>query len=261
MTQKSLHPHRNQIRAWVKQGRTDAWIAHQLEVTVREVELFKRANKLVTDHEIDLLIAAELEAAAAEAERLSKQSEQSDHEPASVAAAFKVKPELAPPRGQSQADTKNQIQVAKTPVIFLVHGHDHNSRDKVRWFLERAGDHKHDIIILDERASKGQTIVEKLEEHASASQYAVVLLTGDDEGGPKRQGGTVQPRARQNVVLELGWFCGQIGRGHVTVLHEPGVELPSDIHGLVYISLSDDWERRLARELRAANLDFSLDRL
>jgi hypothetical protein len=89
MPRKSLRPHLNQIRAWVRQGRTDAWIAHQLEVSVREIEQFKRQNELVSDEEAaegagssdypeeidlraedDALIAAELEAAEAEAERL-----------------------------------------------------------------------------------------------------------------------------------------------------------------------------------------------
>jgi NACalpha-BTF3-like transcription factor len=87
MPRKSLRPHLNQIRAWVRQGRTDAWVAHQLEVTVRDIEQFKRQNELAGDEaaespgandfpeEIDLraeddaLIAAELEAAEAEAER------------------------------------------------------------------------------------------------------------------------------------------------------------------------------------------------
>ncbi len=88
MARKSLRPHLNQIRAWVRQGRTDAWVAHQLEVTVRDIEQFKRQNELVNDgepaegaiatdypDEVDLraeddaLIAAELEAAEVEAER------------------------------------------------------------------------------------------------------------------------------------------------------------------------------------------------
>ena len=85
MARRSLRPHLNQIRVWVRQGRTDAWVAHQLEVTVRDIEQFKRQNELVSDdeapegavgdypEEIDLraeddaLIAAELEAAEAEA--------------------------------------------------------------------------------------------------------------------------------------------------------------------------------------------------
>jgi len=89
MARKSLRPHLNQIRAWVRQGRTDAWVAHQLEVTVRDIEQFKRQNELVSDgeptegalattdypDEVDLraeddaLIAAELEAAEVQAER------------------------------------------------------------------------------------------------------------------------------------------------------------------------------------------------
>jgi hypothetical protein len=86
MARRSLRPHLNQIRAWVRQGRTDAWIAHQLEVTVQEIQEFKRQNDLVTDEEAategvgtaqypdeidlraedDALIAAELEAAEAQ---------------------------------------------------------------------------------------------------------------------------------------------------------------------------------------------------
>jgi len=98
MPRRSLRPHLNQIRAWVRQGRTDAWVAHQLEVSVRDIEQFKRQNELVSDEEYpegtsgagdypeeidlraedDALIAAELEAAEAEAERAREQAEQSD---------------------------------------------------------------------------------------------------------------------------------------------------------------------------------------
>jgi hypothetical protein len=99
MPRKSLRPHLNQIRAWVRQGRTDAWVAHQLEVSVRDIEQFKRQNELVSDEEIaegagapdypeeidlraedDALIAAELEAAEAEAERARAEAAQSEEE-------------------------------------------------------------------------------------------------------------------------------------------------------------------------------------
>jgi hypothetical protein len=99
MARKSLRPQLNQIRAWVRQGRTDAWVAHQLEVTVQEIEQFKRQNDLVNDSddagdgataadfgEIDLraeddaLIAAELEAAALEAERAAAEAERAKAE-------------------------------------------------------------------------------------------------------------------------------------------------------------------------------------
>ncbi len=101
MPRKSLRPHLNQVRAWVRQGRTDAWVAHQLEVTVRDIEQFKRQNELVSDDEAgenagtgdypqdidlraedDALIAAELEAAEAEAERAEAEAEQARAEAA-----------------------------------------------------------------------------------------------------------------------------------------------------------------------------------
>ncbi len=99
MPRRSLRPHLNQIRAWVRQGRTDAWVAHQLEVSVRDIEQFKRQNELVSDdesangmgvgdfpEEIDLraeddaLIAAELEAAEAEAEERARAEAEREQE-------------------------------------------------------------------------------------------------------------------------------------------------------------------------------------
>src|ERR1700722_13147835 len=95
MPRKSLRPNLNQIRAWVRQGRTDAWVAHQLEVSVRDIEQFKRQNELVEEDageggagaaeypdEIDLraeddaLIAAEHEAAEVEAERAKAEAKE-----------------------------------------------------------------------------------------------------------------------------------------------------------------------------------------
>src|SRR3977135_4432028 len=100
MPRKSLRPHLNQIRSWVRQGRTDAWIAHQLEVSVRDIEQFKRMNELIGEdalpeassspespEEIDLraeddaLIAAELEAAEIAAERARAEAEENGDEP------------------------------------------------------------------------------------------------------------------------------------------------------------------------------------
>ena len=100
MPRRSLRPHLNQIRTWVRQGRTDAWVAHQLEVSVRDIDQFKRQNELVSDEEspegaagksypeeIDLraeddaLIAAELEAAELEAERARAEAEENGEEP------------------------------------------------------------------------------------------------------------------------------------------------------------------------------------
>src|SRR5680860_987738 len=83
MVRRSLKPQLNQIRAWVQQGRTDAWIAHQLEVSASELREFRRQHDLAPDGEgegtgeIDLRdeIEAEIEAAAAEEEALAKERE------------------------------------------------------------------------------------------------------------------------------------------------------------------------------------------
>jgi hypothetical protein len=140
--------------------------------------------------------------------------------------------------------------------VFLVHGRDNTTRETVARFLESAGTDK--IVILQEQPNRGQTVIEKFESHASIAEYAVVLLTADDEGAAK--GEPTQPRARQNVVFELGFFFGQLGRDRVAVLYEPEVELPSDVDGLAYVSLASNWQRELVRDLRDAGFDFSLDR-
>jgi hypothetical protein len=98
MARRSLRPHLNQIRTWVRQGRTDAWVAHQLEVTVQQIEAFKKENDLLPDgeapeapgvdfdDEIDLraeddaLIAAELEAEAARKAEEGEDEESSDED-------------------------------------------------------------------------------------------------------------------------------------------------------------------------------------
>lgn len=157
---------------------------------------------------------------------------------------------VAPDRSTASADGSN---------VFVVHGANVAWREQTARFLEQILGERHRTIILHEQTNQGQTILEKLESAAATARYAVVLLTGDDEG--RRRGAELlEPRARQNVTLELGYFLGALGRRNVCVLHETGVELPSDIHGLVYIQLDDanGWQLALFRELRAAGLDAEL---
>lgn len=93
MSRRSLRPQLNQIRAWVREGRTDAWIAHQLEVSASELKEFRRQHDLSADSEadngadVDLRdeIEAEIEAAAAEEEALAR--EQAEKDAAEAAAA------------------------------------------------------------------------------------------------------------------------------------------------------------------------------
>ncbi len=104
--------------------------------------------------------------------------------------------------------------------IFVVHGHHEGTRDSVARFLERLGLQP---IILHEQVSGGMTIIEKLEKYSDVG-YAVVLLTTDDEGRKKANGEPLRDRARQNVILELGYFTGKLGRNRVCALHRGNIE-------------------------------------
>jgi predicted nucleotide-binding protein len=117
-------------------------------------------------------------------------------------------------------------------------------------------------IILAEQPDVGQTVIEKFEKHASRVSYAIVLVTGDDEGrliGDE----LMKRRARQNVILELGWFAGRLGRQKVTMLYKSGVELPSDMGGVLYAELDpgEGWKIKLAREMRAAGLPVDMNKV
>jgi hypothetical protein len=133
--------------------------------------------------------------------------------------------------------------------VFLVHGHAEGTKYEVARFIhQETGEWP---VILHEKADQSQTIIEKLERHGSAAGFAVVLLTADDEGREQGADG-VKGRARQNVVFEHGYFIGKLGRERVVALYEDGVELPSDLSGVLYIPLAGNWKMDLLRELRAA---------
>ncbi len=144
--------------------------------------------------------------------------------------------------------------------VFIVHGHDDEAKETVARFVENFGI---EATILHEQANRGQTIPEKFEEHASEAGFAIILLTPDDVGASKDKIKNLKPRARQNVVLELGYFWGRLGRGRVCVLHKGGVELPSDMQGLLYVPMNspDEWQLPLAREMKQAGLPIDLNKL
>jgi len=137
--------------------------------------------------------------------------------------------------------------------IFIVHGHDGEAKSVVARFLSKLLGQE--PVILHEQSNRGLTIIEKFEYHAAQAACAVVLLTADDMGGPKS--GEQQSRARQNVVLELGFFIGKLGRDRVVILYEPGVESPSDLQGVLYTPLDSlgAWRMAVASELQAMGLN------
>ena len=163
------------------------------------------------------------------------------------------------PRQEPPADTmvrrssrRTVARMTSVPTIFLVHGHDTGLREKVENQLRR-WINPVEVVILDQQASRGLTLVEKFEEHAETATFAIVLATPDDEGRA-RDAPQPNPRARQNVVFEMGYFFAKLGRGRVVVLNT-GVEQPSDVAGIVYIDPTySDWRQRLGRELNAAGI-------
>lgn len=141
--------------------------------------------------------------------------------------------------------------------VFIVHGHDDAAKEAVARFVERL---RLDPIILHEKPTAGRTIMEKLE-HYGVVDFAVVLLTPDDIGAAKSDSASLRPRARQNVVLELGFFIGLLGRAHVCALHKGGLELPTDFVGVGYVAMDDagGWKSLLARELREAGFQVDMN--
>ena len=144
--------------------------------------------------------------------------------------------------------------------VFIVHGHNETIKYKIASFVKGL---QLPATILDEQANKGQTIIDKFEEHAEDAGFAIVLLTYDDVGAPKHKKEELKPRARQNVILELGYFLRGLGRERVCVLYEKGVELPSDIHGVIYVPIddADGWKLRLAKEMQVAGLPIDMNKL
>jgi predicted nucleotide-binding protein len=137
--------------------------------------------------------------------------------------------------------------------IFIIHGHSEARKHEVARVVSHLT--KNEPVILHEQANEGRTILEKFEFHAAEAGYAIAIATADDIGRAKSSA-TELPRARQNVIFELGFFFGALGRQRAALLYESGVERPSDLDGLVHIQLDDSggWKLLLARELDNAGI-------
>jgi hypothetical protein len=149
-------------------------------------------------------------------------------------------PIASQPERYAEAEDEGRVTIHNSKKVFLVHGHDHGINETVTRFLEDLG---LEVIILQEQPNRGQTIVEKLEAHSGVG-FAVVLLTPDDFGGPAKEPDKAKKRARQNVILELGLFIGKLGRDRVCPVYVGDLELPSDIHGLLYIPYDEEGKWR-----------------
>jgi predicted nucleotide-binding protein len=153
---------------------------------------------------------------------------------------------------------KDKESVAKEVRLFIVHGHDHKSLYELKDYLQntlKLGE----PVVLRQMPGRGKTLLEKFEREAEAVQVVFVLLTPDDEVATTGDSDEKKRRARQNVIFELGFFLGKLGResGQVLLLHKGPVEMPSDIVGIEYIDISNGIEsagESIRREMRALKI-------
>lgn len=159
----------------------------------------------------------------------------------------------------SRGEVQARIVMPESNKVFIVHGHDEAALQGLARFLEKLG---LEAIILKEQPNQGRTIIEKFEDSAKEVGFAVVLLTPDDLGSAVT-GAEQSFRGRQNVIFELGFFAGALGRGRVCLLRKGEVEMPSDLYGIVYTDMDSagGWKHQLVAELKAAKLDFDANRI
>ena len=149
----------------------------------------------------------------------------------------------------------SKLASINTDKIFIVHGHDGELKQSVARIIEKQGI---EAIILSEQANKGRTIIEKFEDYSDVGG-AICLFTADDYGRAKKDISD-STRARQNVVLETGYFMGKLGRDHVVLLADKGIEMPSDLSGVVYTDTMS-WQFDLLKELNAMGYKVDLNKL
>lgn len=144
--------------------------------------------------------------------------------------------------------------------VFIVHGRDDGTKETIARFVEKL-DLK--ATILHEQPNEGRTIIEKLENCADRAGFAIVLLTPDDVGTLKNNvNGQSEPRARQNVVFELGYFIGKLGREKVCPIFKGKIKKPSDIDGVIYVPMdSEDWKLKLGQEMKNAGFPIDMNKI
>ncbi len=161
------------------------------------------------------------------------------------------------------ADTKKLSQTVKeinraicdleNRDVFIVHGQNEAKKLELKSFLSEIGLRP---VILHEQDDKGKTIIEKFEYYASRAAFAFILMTPDDKTAVW-DSTEAKWRARQNVIMELGWFMAKLGREHVVILYKGELEIPSDILGVVYLQFNDsvlEVSERIRQRLKGSGL-------
>ena len=159
------------------------------------------------------------------------------------------------------AEKKSHIPRAENAKkVFILHGHNDALKTAAARLLTKL---QLEPVILHEQPNKGRTIIEKFLDYTDVA-FALVLLTADDRGG--LAGETPENyslRARQNVILELGFFVGSLGRERVAAIYEHGVEIPSDYSGVLFIphDTAGLWQYKAAKEMKAIGIKIDLNHI
>ncbi|MFI2818795.1 TIR domain-containing protein [Vreelandella piezotolerans] len=175
---------------------------------------------------------------------------------------------VAPTNGGSEHASPETLaaSVSQPKQVFVVHGHDETAKEQLELVLHKLGiDH----FILANSGGGGLTIIEALEakigQNSTATSFGIVLMTPDDMGYPQNKGAdAIQPRARQNVVLEMGMLISSIGRRNIAILVKGHLERPSDADGILYIPFNNHVKEtvpRLANRLKESGFVLNPDKV
>ena len=162
--------------------------------------------------------------------------------------------EMKESQQEEQNENVKNPRICRTKV-FIVHGHDGELKQSVARIVEKAG---LTAVILNEQPSGGATIIEKIEKNSDVGA-AICLFTADDKCINEIDGTTTM-RARQNVVFEAGYFIGKLKRENVILLADKGIEMPSDLGGVVYTDTAN-WQFSVCAELKRMGFEIDLNRL
>jgi predicted nucleotide-binding protein len=167
----------------------------------------------------------------------------------------KVKLLLSPPKSNNRIT--NQVRSNK---IFVVHGQDNEMKTDVTQTLQKLD---LDPILLHEKPNRGRTLIKKIDDYTHVS-FAVVLVSPDDLAYPKEKTpDEAKYQANQNVIFELGYFLGRLGRQNVIAIYrkKKDFEIPNDYNGILWIEYKSGWYFKLIKELQACNFDVDANKL
>ena len=176
-----------------------------------------------------------------------------------------VKAELENAFNNGESAANSNAPAIKKPVkpidartkIFVVHGHDQTSLEQLELVLRRLG---LDPYILQNNDGQSKILIEALEKQIyEEAAFGIVLMTPDDYGYSKNQTNEERtPRARQNVILEMGMIMASLGRDKTVILKKGNLELPSNVNGVIYLEFNEHVKEvavKLANRMKGAGID------